>query len=167
METPESQQGESGSPYEEVVALHTQLGTQERAGRVPGLGFGARPTQLFPPSGSRGYQASSSRASQSYEARQLDERLREREQEIAEREARLKADEERLMGDFQARVRAEEERLAQMARDHEERLAAEFRRRQEEFFSAQASASRSRRPRRRSPGPASEEDDDDDEDEEY
>ena len=143
------------------------MGTQERAGRVPGLGFGARPTQLFPPSGSRGYQASSSRASQSYEARQLDERLREREQEIADREARLKADEERLMGDFQARVRAEEERLAQMARDNEERLAAEFRRRQEEFFSAQASASRSRRPRRRSPGPASEEDDDDDEDEEY
>ena len=70
--------------------------------------------------------------------------MREREQEIAEREARLKADEERLMGDFQARVRAEEERLAQMARDHEERLAAEFRRRQEEFFSAQASASRRR-----------------------
>ena len=83
------------------------MGTQERAGRVPGLGFGARPTQLFPPSGSRGYQASSSRASESYEARQLDERLREREQEIADREARLKADEERLMGDFQARVRAE------------------------------------------------------------
>ena len=65
------------------------MGTQERAGRVPGLGFGARPTQLFSPSGSRGYQASSSRASQSYEARQLDERLREREQEIADREARL------------------------------------------------------------------------------
>ena len=100
--------------------------------------------------------------SQSYEARQLDERLRERERDIAEREARMKADEERMMRNFQARVRAEEERLDQMARDHEERLAAEFKRRQEEFFSAQASASRSRRPRRRSPGPASEEDDDDD-----
>ena len=98
------------SPFAEVVALHTQMGTQNRAGRVPGLGFGARPTQLFPPSGSRGSQASSSGASQSYEAQQLDERLRERERDIAEREARMKADKERMMCDFQARVRAEEER---------------------------------------------------------
>ena len=80
-------------------------------------------------------QASSFGASQSYETRQLDERLRARERDIAEREARMKADEERLMRNFQARVKAEEERLA---REHEERLAAEF-------FRAQASASRSRR----------------------
>ena len=120
METPESQQGESVGPFEEVVALHTQMGTQDCAGRVPGLGFGARPTQLFPPSGSRGskpyYSATSSGASQSYEAQQQEERMRARELELAEREAKLKADEDRLMREHEARVKAEEERLA---REHE------------------------------------------------
>ena len=59
-ETPESQQGKIVNPFAEVVALHTQMETQDRAGCVPGLGFRARPTQLFPPSGSCGSQASSS-----------------------------------------------------------------------------------------------------------
>ena len=70
--TPESQEGESMSPFAEVAAIRAQLGTQDRAGRVPGLAFGARPTQLYPPSrssGSKAYSVSSSGASQSYEAR--------------------------------------------------------------------------------------------------
>ena len=75
----------------------------------------------------------------------------------------MKADEERLMRDFEARVKAEEERLAQLAREHEARMKAEqerqmrerivwrqeheqevafvraeFRRQQEEFFRDQA-----------------------------
>ena len=41
------------SPFVEVAALRVELGTPDRAGRVPGLGFGARPTQLFPLSKSR------------------------------------------------------------------------------------------------------------------
>ena len=83
--TPESQEGESMSPFAEVAAIRAQLGTLDRAGRVPGLGFGARPTQLFPSSGSRAtqsYLATSSGATQ--QARQQEERMRARERELEE-----------------------------------------------------------------------------------
>ena len=44
--TPDSQEGESvtPSPFAEVAAIHAEIGTPDRAGRVPGLGFEARPT---------------------------------------------------------------------------------------------------------------------------
>ena len=57
--TSDSQEGESvsPSPFAEVAAIHAEIGTPDPAGRVPGLGFGARPTQLFTSSGSRGTRA--------------------------------------------------------------------------------------------------------------
>ena len=104
--TPDSQEGESvsPSPFAEVAAIHAEIGTPDPAGRVPGLGFGARPTQLFTSSGSRGtqgYSPASSGATQ--HARQQEDRLRARELELAEREARVKADEDRLAREYEAR----------------------------------------------------------------
>ena len=163
--TPESQEGESvsPSPFAEVAAIHAEIGTPDRAGRVPGLGFGARPTQLFTSSGSRGtqgYSPASSGATQ--HARQQEDRLRARELELAERAARLKADEDRLAREYEDRRQAHEQEVANWR--------AEFKRQQEEFFRAQerrweergqASSSRVRRRRRRS---AEDEDEDEDED---
>lgn len=163
--TPDSQEGESvsPSPFAEVAAIHAEIGTPDPAGRVPGLGFGARPTQLFTSSGSRGtqgYSPASSGATQ--HARQQEDRLRARELELAEREARVKADEDRLAREYEARRQAHEQEVANWR--------AEFKRQQEEFFRAQerrweergqASSSRVRRRRRRS---AEDEDEDEDED---
>ena len=117
----------SPSPFAEVAAIREQIGTPDCAGRVPGLGFGARPTQLFTSSGSRGtqgYSPASSGATQ--HARQQEDRLRARELEVEEREARLKADEDRLAREYEARRQAHEQEVANWR--------AEFRRQQEEFF---------------------------------
>ena len=101
-------------PFAEVAAVCSTIGVPKCGGRVPGLGFGARPSHVLGAYRSSTYEGGG--ASQSFEERMRQERWMREEQRLAEERERLE----------------EQQRVAQQEKEEARQLLDEAKRRMDE-----------------------------------
>ena len=123
MQATQESQGDTSNLFYALAEIRSVMGAQEHHGRVPGLGFGARPTQVFGPRRNRSVNEAAN-PSQSYESRVRREMRAREDAEYAEREERLRREREEADRSWERlrREREEAERAAARATEAAARL---------------------------------------------
>ena len=140
-------------PFDVIARLRAAIGAREHSGRVPGLGFGATPTQVYGPR-SRTFErgSTSGSQSQSYEGQQIEDRVR---RQLEEQERRLKEEAQREREEQERRFREErqwEREEIRWDRDELRRDRDELRREMRDLAELRAELEEGRRRRRNGGG---------------